>query len=117
MDTSIPSASGTPATDPSDRLIVGQATQDPHDQAASVTAWASLLLGIAGLLPVLPFVGSVAAIVTGAMSAHAGSVRSRHTARAGLTLGILGVSAPLVFLFVYCVVLGYPFPIHRYQGR
>jgi hypothetical protein len=31
-------------------------------------------------------------------------------------LGVTGIVAPLLFLFVYCVVLGYPFPIHRYRA-
>jgi hypothetical protein len=29
---------------------------------------------------------------------------------------VLGVLLPIPFLVVYCGILGYPFPIHRYRG-
>lgn len=81
---------------------------------ATTLATASLVLGVAGLLPVLPFLGSVAALVCGfAGRSRAGGARDR--ARAGIVLGWVGVAAPLVALLVYCVVLGYPFPIERYH--
>jgi hypothetical protein len=35
--------------------------------------------------------------------------------RVQAAIGWIGVVAPLVALFVYCVLLGYPFPIHRYR--
>lgn len=71
----------------------------------------ALVLGVAGLLPLMPLVGSVAALVCG-YAAPRGDSR----ARAGVLLGWLGVLAPVVVLTVYCVVLGYPFPIHRYHA-
>jgi hypothetical protein len=74
-------------------------------------------LGIAGLLPILPVLGSVAALVCGGLALSEAEPGERAPARAGLVLGAVGLAAPLVFLFVYCVVLGYPFPIHRYAGR
>jgi hypothetical protein len=70
----------------------------------------SLALGVAGLLPLLPIIGSVAAIICGAVAGR--GVR----ARVGIALGAFGLVAPLTVLFVYCVVLGYPFPIHRFRG-
>lgn len=74
----------------------------------------SIALGVAGLLPVLPLVGSLAAIVCGWL-ARSSSSEERTRGTVGIVLGVVGVMAPLAALFVYCVVLGYPFPIHRYQ--
>lgn len=63
----------------------------------------------------LPLIGSVAAVVTGAVAYRQEPGESRHLATVGLVLGVLGVLAPVLFLFVYCVLLGYPFPIHRFR--
>ena len=77
----------------------------------------SLALGIAGLLPLLPFVGSLAAVICGHLALRdAADGASRSRARAGAALGWLGVLVPVVALAVYCLALGYPFPIHRYNG-
>ncbi|HQR80237.1 MAG TPA: hypothetical protein PLT68_08465 [Actinomycetota bacterium] len=111
MNTSIPTPIPREAVQSG---TVSQDSGDPPAGTASTAAWASLVLGIAGLLPVLPLVGSLAAIITGALWANEGPRRSRQVARTGLALGVLGLVAPSVFLFVYCVVLGYPFPIHPY---
>jgi hypothetical protein len=85
-----------------------------ENQPASDLATTSVVLGVAGLLPVPGLPAAIAAAICG------GIARSRHDrsgrATAGLWLGVVGVLAPLLFLFVYCVVLGYPFPIQRYQG-
>lgn len=101
-----------PSTDDPD--AGSSATTEP----SSGTASASIAFGAAGLLPVLPILGSIVAVVLGALALHeagdAPTVRSR--ARVGLLLGIIGVVAPLIALIVYCWVLGYPFPIHRYDG-
>ncbi|UDY34264.1 hypothetical protein [Dermatobacter hominis] len=78
----------------------------------------SVALGVAGLLPVLPLLGSIAAIACGWVARSRTGLPSSERDRAlvGVVLGALGLAAPLVALFVYCVVLGYPFPIHRYRG-
>jgi hypothetical protein len=76
----------------------------------------SLVLGVAGLLPIPGLVGAIAAVVCGHVAAHDPRDNPTH-ARTGMILGWLGIVAPIVFLFVYCVVLGYPFPIHRYQPQ
>lgn len=89
----------------------------PHEEPGLATATVSIAFGAAGLLPVLPFVGSLVAVVLGGLALHdAGDApATRARARIGLTLGIIGVAAPLIALVVYCGVLGYPFPIHRYR--
>lgn len=77
----------------------------------------AVALGVAGLLPVLPFIGSIAALVCGYLDLHQHpGAEGSGRARAGTVLGWIGVAAPVVFLFVYCVVLGYPFPIHRHHS-
>ena len=70
----------------------------------------ALALGIAGFVPPFLILGSIGAIVCGCLA------RGSSRARVGIALGIVGLLAPLVALFVYCVVLGYPFPIHRYHA-
>jgi hypothetical protein len=75
---------------------------------------ASLVLGIAGLLPIPGFPAAVAATICGWVARSREDRSGRATA--GLWLGVLGVLAPVVLLLIYCVVLGYPFPIHRYHG-
>src|SRR5262245_54211859 len=70
----------------------------------------SLALGVAGLLPILPLVGSLAALVLGWMSPVGDSGTRSRRAQAGMALGLIGLAAPLVALLVYCLVLGYPFP-------
>ena len=75
---------------------------------------AAVVLGLAGLLPVLPLVGSIAAVVCGWLARDA-PTPERDRGRIGIVLGVLGLLAPVIALFVYCVVLGYPLPIHRYR--
>lgn len=75
---------------------------------------AAIVLGLAGLLPLLPLVGSIAAVVCGVLARDA-PAPERDRGRVGIVLGVLGLMAPVIALFVYCVVLGYPFPIHRYR--
>ena len=87
-------------------------TQTSTENDALATA--SVALGVAGLLPILPFLGSVAALVCG--YTHLGRAEHGHDpAWAGIALGWIGILAPVIALFVYCVVLGYPFPIHRHH--
>ena len=84
----------------------------PKQPAATRTPLgdAAMVLGILGLLPIPGFAASVAALVCGYST---GSTDER--ARAGIILGWIGVAAPIVLLGVYCLVLGNPFPIHRYH--
>jgi hypothetical protein len=74
----------------------------------------ALVLGVAGLLPIPGLVSAIGAVVCGHVAARDPDDNPTH-ARTRVILGWLGIAAPLVFLFVYCLVLGYPFPIHRYQ--
>lgn len=91
--------------------------RDPSGRAMSggSLATVALALGIAGLLPVLPVLGSLAAVACGALAVRTGTVGDRGRAAAGLVLGIVGLLGPLLFLLVYCGVLGYPFPIEPYR--
>jgi hypothetical protein len=75
---------------------------------------ASLVLGIAGLLPIPGLLSSVLALVFGYLSR---SRRGRtQPGTAGIVLGWIGVTLAFAVFFVYFVVLGYPFPeIHRYR--
>jgi hypothetical protein len=87
------------------------------DERSGSAALADLSIGlaIAGLLPLLPLLGSLAAVVCAALALHSGDPGSRSRGLLGLALGITGLMAPLAFFAVYCGLLGYPFPIHRYQ--
>lgn len=76
----------------------------------------ALGLALAGLLPIPGPAASLAAIVCGLTARRADPPRSRSAARAAIALGAFQIAGPLLALFVYCVVLGYPFPIHRYHG-
>lgn len=87
-------------------------TREPSDQLGTT----SLVLGVAGLLPILPILGSAAAIVCGFLAQTSGEPTERSRGKAGIAFGWIGLAGPVVALFVYCVVLGYPFPIHRYSG-
>jgi hypothetical protein len=88
-------------------------TTSVHGSLGTVSA----VLGGLGLLPIPGFAASVAAIVCGGIALRRDPEPSeRARARAGVALGTLGVALPVLALFVYCVVLGYPFPIHRYHG-
>jgi hypothetical protein len=90
-----------------------------RSRSDDTTANASIAFGAAGLLPVLPFIGSVVALVLGIVALQPRDAiddGTRSRARIGVTLGVIGILAPVVVLIVYCGVLGYPFPIHRYNG-
>lgn len=76
----------------------------------------ALGLALAGLLPIPGPAASLAAIVCGLAARRARSPQSRSAAWAAVALGAFQIAGPLLALFVYCVVLGYPFPIHRYHG-
>jgi hypothetical protein len=88
-------------------------TTSTHASLGTVSA----VLGGVGLLPIPGLAASLAALVCGLIALRREPEPSERTrARAGAALGIVGVVLPLLALFVYCVVLGYPFPIHRYRG-
>lgn len=124
-----PSASNTgpvPTTDPETRLGASDRLPPPTPPSISrddrvdptTRAWlgtGSIVLGVAGILPLLPIIGSVAAVVCRLLALHEPSPVERQRGRVGIALGALGLLMPAVALFVYCVVLGYPFPLHRYR--
>lgn len=89
----------------------------PTSQSNELLANLSLAFGVAGLLPILPLVGSLVAVGCGltALTRPSPSTEERRRATVGVALGVVGLLAPIVALFVYCVVLGYPFPLHRYH--
>lgn len=113
-----------PPTSSPDPCVVA-AVDAPHGRAPATSelggdgavglADLSIGLAIAGLLPVLPLIGSLAATVCAAIAYRSGNGRARSRSVVGLALGILGLLAPLAFLLVYCGLLGYPFPLHRYR--
>jgi hypothetical protein len=86
---------------------------DPRPDKSRTMSTVAVGLGVAGLLPIPGIVASIAAVICGGHALH--DDRSDGQARLAVWLGVAGIVAPLVILFVYCVVLGYPFPIHRYQ--
>lgn len=93
--------------------MTGSRTVRPTKRGRGNLGDVALALGVAGLLPILPVVGSVAALACGYAAG-----RGDHRARAAVLIGWIGVLAPVAALVIYCGVLGYPFPIHRYSpGR
>jgi uncharacterized BrkB/YihY/UPF0761 family membrane protein len=78
---------------------------------------ASLVFGIAGLLPLAPPVlTSVVALVLGYRSVPDSSGARTSSARTGILLGWLGLALSATFVTVYFGILGYPLPrIHRYH--
>jgi hypothetical protein len=84
------------------------------DASDDALATASVILGVLGLLPIPGLPASVAAMVCGGIALARDGRSGRATA--GLCLGVLGALLPIAFLVLYCGVLGYPFPIHRYHG-
>jgi hypothetical protein len=96
------------------RTVETMTSQTPPNESRLFSQLA-VGLGIAGLLPIPGIIASIAAIVCGSRALK-DDTSDRGQARLGLCLGVLGVAAPLLFLTVYCVVLGYPFPIHRYRA-
>jgi len=71
---------------------------------------ASLILGVAGFLPVPGVLGWISGAPT-----EDGGRRRTGAGTTGLVLGIVGVALFGTICFVYFVVLGYPLPqIHRY---
>ena len=87
---------------------------EPHPTPSRPLSAVAIGLGVAGLLPIPGMPASIAAVICGGHALH--DDRSDGQARLAVWLGVTGIVAPLLFLFVYCVVLGYPFPIHRYRA-
>jgi hypothetical protein len=82
-------------------------------------AVASLILAIAGFLPVPGALASLVAVVLGVLSGDTdpdGRRRRSGTARAGIILGLVAIGLLLIASTVYFGILGYPLPhIHRYR--
>jgi hypothetical protein len=93
---------------------VDPGTDAPRDGLAT----ASLVLGIAGFLPVPGLAASVSAVILGSLSGGPGGdgVRRRPPAAVtGIALGCIGIGLFVLICIVYFGVLGYPLPqIHRY---
>ena len=95
-------------------------TVTPHGGATrDGLATASLVLGIAGFLPVPGLAASVLAVILGSLSGTRdadGTRRRSGAATTGIVLGCISIGLFLVICIVYFGVLGYPLPqIHRYQ--
>ena len=80
----------------------------PPTTRSSVTAIISLISGIAGF-SVVPFLGSVVAVITGHMAKseikkNNGLVTGNGMATAGLILGYLGLATGLCLLCVFVVL-------------
>jgi Domain of unknown function (DUF4190) len=82
-------------------------------------ATASLVLGVAGFLPIPGLVASVSAVILGSLSGTRdadGTRRRSGAAVTGIVLGCISIGLFVVICIVYFGVLGYPLPqIHRYQ--
>jgi hypothetical protein len=82
-------------------------------------ATASLVLGVAGFLPIPGLVASVFAVILGSLSGtrDADGTRQRSGAAVtGIVLGCISIGLFIVICVVYFGILGYPLPqIHRYQ--
>ncbi len=81
----------------------------------------SLVLSILGLLPVLPLIGSIAGIVTGTIAKK--EIRSQPetysgegAAKAGVTLGWIGVGLGVLALLLVCAGLLFFFPLRSVTG-
>ncbi len=88
--------------------------------ATHILAIASLILSILGLLPVLPLIGSIAAIITGSIARK--EIRSQpeaysgeEIAKASVILGWVGVGLGVLALLLLCGGLLYFMPIQRIQ--
>ena len=92
-----------------------RSAETPRDGLAT----ASLVLGVAGFLPVPGLAASVMAIVLGTLSGRRdadGRRRRNGAAVTGIVLGCVSIGLFLLLDVVYFGVLGHPLPqIHRYQ--
>ena len=103
--------------------ISGVQQQPPLERLASEPranglGIASLILGVAGFLPIPGLTASILAVILGFLagkdSPSAGG-RSR-VATAGIVLGFVGIAMAAAISIVYFWILGYPLPqIHRYH--
>ena len=101
------------------RTAVPLAADRPPATTADGLAVASLILAIAGFLPIPGVLASVVAVVLGILSGDTGPDgrrRRSNTARAGIILASVAIALFVAACIVYFGVLGYPIPrIHRYQ--
>jgi hypothetical protein len=86
---------------------------NPTQPGSHALAILSLVLGILGLTPILPLIGSIAAIVTGMIArreilAKPNEYTGESMARAGIILGWIGVG---LVLLVGCAILLFLIPL------
>jgi hypothetical protein len=90
-----------------------------HDRGRDGLGTASLVLGIAGFLPIPGLAASVLAVILGSLSgtpAADGRRRRSSAAVTGIVLGCVSIALFITICIVYFGILGYPLPqIHRYQ--
>jgi hypothetical protein len=104
----------------SDTRTAGPMTADrPPATAPDGLAVASLILAVAGFLPIPGSLASVLALVLGVLSGDTGPDGRRersNAARAGIILASVAIGLFVTASVVYFGILGYPIPrIHRYQ--
>jgi hypothetical protein len=101
------------------RTAVPPPTNDTRAIAPDGLAVASVILAIAGFLPIPGVVASLVAVVLGVLSGDTdpdGQRRRSGTARAGIILALIAIGLFLTGCVVYFGILGYPLPhIHRYR--
>jgi len=84
----------------------------PQKQNTHALAIVSLVLSILGLMPVLPFVGSIGGIVTGVIARREIAAKPEQLsgdgfAKAGIILGWIGI-ALLIFIVVAAILFMMP---------
>jgi hypothetical protein len=96
-----------------------QPAESRNDSRRDGLATASLVLGIAGFLPIPGLVASVLAVILGSISGSRdadGTRRRSGAAVTGIALGCASIGLFLAICIIYFGILGYPLPqIHRYQ--
>jgi hypothetical protein len=104
---------------PDTRTAGPLAADRPPATAVDGLAVASLILAVAGFLPIPGVLASVLAIVLGILSGDTGPDgrrRRSNAARAGIILASIAIGLFVAACIVYFGVLGYPLPrIHRYR--
>lgn len=85
----------------------------PHWAPTSNTAIISLIMGILGLT-LLPFIGSIVAVILGPMArreiqASGGSLSGEGLATAGTVLGVIGIALAVLAFCGIAILVGIPF--------
>jgi hypothetical protein len=94
----------------SDQTTYGSA---PYAPPTSSMAIVSLIAGILGLT-IIPFIGSIVALITGSMAkkeirASRGALGGEGLAKAGVILGWIGIALTIIGLCVFAVIVLIPF--------